>query len=287
MKKVLLLGANGQLGSDIKKVFKEDIELICLTRKNFDIAQDEISKLNKYSNIDYIVNTTSYHKTDECEDFPDKSFKVNSSFVYQLAKYSNENDITLFHISTDYVFDGMANEPYKEEDTPNPLNIYGLSKYSGEIAIQNYTKKFFIFRVSSLFGESGASGKGGNFVETMINLAKKDVPLSIISNQYMSPTHTLDIAKAIHYFIKNEIQDFGIFHCCNTGNCSWYEFTAKIFELTEINYPISKTTYEEYKTKALRPKYSVLCNSKINKYYKMPHWEIALKEYTNIKHRKI
>jgi len=287
MKKVLLLGANGQLGSDIRKVFKENIELLCLTRNSFDIEQDEISKLNKYSNVDYIINTTSYHKTDECEDFPDKSFKINSSFVYQLAKFSNENDITLFHISTDYVFDGMSNTPYKEEDTPNPLNIYGLSKYTGELTIQNYSEKYFIFRVSSLFGESGASGKGGNFVETMINLAKKNTPLSIISDQFMAPTHTLDIAKAIYHFIENDIQDFGIYNCCNSGVCSWYDFTKKIFELAKIDYPISKTTYENYKTKAVRPKYSVLDNSKISKHYKMPNWEIALKEYTNIKHRKI
>jgi len=282
MKKVLLLGANGQLGSDIQKVFK-NIELIPLTRKDFDIEKDSIDKLNQFKKVDYIINSTSYHKTDECEDFPDKSFKVNSSFVYELAKYCELNDIILFHISTDYVFDGYKNSPYKEEDIPNPLNIYGLSKFVGEKSIQNYCEKYFIFRVSSLFGEAGASGKGGNFVETMINLAKKEIPLKIIANQYMAPTHTLDIAKAIYHFILNDIKDYGIYHCCNSGSCSWYEFTKKIFELANIDYLIEKTTYEEYKTKAKRPKYSVLDNSKLSKYYKMKNWEEALGEYLKIK----
>jgi len=280
MKKVLLLGANGQLGSDIKKIFKdENIRLISLTRDNFDVQKDDISKLEEYKNVDYIINTIAYHKTDECEDYPDKSFKINASFVYELAKFCDKFDISLFHFSTDYVFDGNKETPYKEEDIPNPLNIYGLSKFSGEKAIENYLKKYFIFRVSSLFGVAGASGKGGNFVETMLNLAKKKVPLKIISNQYMSPTHTLDIARVVLYFIKNDIRDYGIYHCCNSGSCSWYEFTKKIFKLANINYPIEKTTYEEYKTKAKRPKYSVLNNTKLSQYYKMPSWQDALKEY--------
>ena len=283
MKKVLLLGANGQLGSDIQRTFKDGIELIALTRKEFDIEKDSIDILNEFKEVDYIINSTSYHKTDECEDFPDKSFKINSSFVYELARFCFEFDITLFHISTDYVFDGKKNSPYIEEDVPNPLNIYGLSKFAGEKAIQNYLDKYFIFRVSSLFGEAGSSGKGGNFVETMINLAKKGVPLKVIANQYMAPTHTLDIAKAIYYFIVNDIKDYGIYHCCNSGSCSWYEFAKKIFELANINYPITKTTYEEYKTKAKRPKYSVLDNKKLSQYYKMKDWDKALEEYLKIK----
>jgi len=280
MKKVLLLGANGQLGSDIQKVFI-DVELMPFTRKEFNVESNSIDKLP--SDVDFIINCTSYHKTDEVEDFPDKAFKINSSFVYELAKFAKENDITLFHISTDYVFDGSKNFPYKEDDIPNPLNIYGLSKYAGEIAIKNYLDRYFIFRVSSLFGEAGASGKGGNFVETMINLAKKKVPLKIIANQFMAPTHTLDIARAIYHFIVNDIKDYGIYHCSNSGSCSWYDFTKKIFELANIDYPIKKTTYEEYKTKAKRPKYSVLDNRKLSKYYKMPHWREALKEYLTLK----
>ncbi|MCD6101186.1 MAG: dTDP-4-dehydrorhamnose reductase [Candidatus Marinimicrobia bacterium] len=279
--KVLVLGSNGQLGSDLVEVLDREIELIKFTRRDFDAERDTIEKLP--ANVDYIINCISYHKTDECEDYPDKSFKVNSSFVYELAKFCQKNNITLFHISTDYVFDGAKENPYKEEDEPNPLNVYGLSKFAGEKAVQNYMDKFFIFRVSSLFGRVGASGKGGNFVETMIRLAKNGTPLKVVADQYMTPTHTLDIARAIRQFIINNIKDYGIYHCCNSGSCSWYEFTKKIFELANIYYPVSKTTYEEYKTKARRPKYSVLDNSKISKYYKMKKWEDALVEYLKIK----
>ena len=278
--KVLLLGSNGQLGSDIVKIFKDSkIELIKYTRKSFDVLENKIN----FPKVDYIINCISYHKTDECEDFPDKSFKINSSFVYELAKYCELNDITLFHISTDYVFDGNKKTPYNEEDFSNPLNIYGLSKFAGEKAIQNDLNKYFIFRVSSLFGEAGASGKGGNFVETMINLAKKEVPLKIISDQYMVPTHTLDIARVIKFFIENQIDEYGIYHVVSDGSCSWYDFTKEIFKQINLNYNLDKTTYKDYKTKAIRPKYSVLDNRKLLKYYKMPHWKKALREYLRIK----
>jgi len=278
--KILLLGSNGQLGSDVVRVFKDSkIELITFRRDNFDALKDKI----EFPKVNYIINCISYHKTDECEDFPEKSFKINSSLVYKLAKYCEANDITLFHISTDYVFDGFKNSPYNEEDVPNPLNIYGLSKFAGEKAIQNYLNKYFIFRVSSLFGEAGASGKGGNFVETMINLAKKGTPLKIIADQYMVPTHTLDIARVIKFFIENQIDEYGIYHVVSDGSCSWYDFTKEIFNQIGSNYNIEKTTYIEYRTKAVRPKYSVLYNRKLLKYYKMPHWKKALNEYLYIK----
>jgi len=277
--KVLILGSNGQLGSDLLEVFEGKV--IAFTRKEFDAQKDDINKLPK--DVDYIINCISYHKTDEVEDNSDKAFKINSSFVYELARFCSENDITLFHISTDYVFDGCKKSPYNEEDIPNPLNIYGLSKFSGEKAIQTYTDKYFIFRVSSLFGRAGASGKGGNFVTTMINLAKKNTPLKIIANQYMVPTHTLDIARVIKYFIDNRVDEYGIYHCVSDGSCSWYDFTKEIFNQIGLDYKIDKTTYEEYKTKAKRPKYSVLDNRKLSKYYKMPHWREALKEYLTLK----
>lgn len=284
MKKVLLLGANGQLGNDIQKIFiNANVELVALTRKDFDVENSEVAFFETYKDIDYIINTISYHNTDECEEQQDKAFKVNSSFVYELAKFSKKNDIVLFHISTDYVFDGKKQNPYIEQDTPSPLNIYGLSKTAGELAIKQYAEKYFIFRVSSLFGEVGASGKGGNFVETMIRLAKNEVPLKIIADQYMAPTHTLDIAKALLAFIEKNIEKYGIYHCCNNGQCSWFDFTKKIFELMDLNYPLGKTTYAQYKTKAIRPQYSVLDNQKLNAIYTMPTWENALKEYLTIK----
>lgn len=287
MKKILLLGANGQLGSDIVKVFSgsKAVSLLPLYRKNLDVEETSSirSKLDKYNDVDYIINCTSYHKTDECEDFVEKSFKVNSIAVLEMAKFCLEKDIVFVHISTDYVFDGIKREPYKEDDSPNPLNVYGISKLAGEMFIKNYCKKYFILRVSSLFGVAGSSGKGGNFIETMIRFAKEKRPLKVIDNQFMSPTHTIDVARAIKNIIDNNVRVYGIYHACNNGFCSWYEFTKTIFELTSINANLSRTTYEEYKTKAKRPKYSVMDNTKIFKYYKIPYWKKALQEYLKLK----
>lgn len=287
MKKILLLGANGQLGSDVVKVFSgsKNISLLPFYRKNLDVEETNSIriKLEKYSDVNYIINCTSYHKTDECEDFAEKSFKVNSMAVLEMARICLENKITFIHISTDYVFGGNKKEPYKEDDCPNPLNVYGISKFAGEIFIKNYCKKYFILRVSSLFGIAGSSGKGGNFIETMIKFAKEGRPLKIIANQFMSPTHTLDVARAIKCFIENSIKDYGIYHACNSDFCSWYEFTKTIFEITSINANLFRTSYEEYKTKAKRPKYSVMNNAKISKYYRMPEWKGALQEYLKLK----
>lgn len=288
-KKILLLGANGQLGSDIRKVAADhaNIELIAVTRKVLNVETDKIQdKLSKFLPVDYVINATSYHKTDECEDFPDKSFRVNASFPYELAKFCQHHDITLFHITTDYVFDGHKTEPYIETDVPNPINIYGLSKYAGEIAVRQYMEHYFIFRVSSLFGVAGASGKGGNFIETMLKMACEGKPIKVIDDQFMVPTHTLDIAKAILNFVIKDIRAYGIYHCVSNGFCSWYEFAAKIFELSGVKADLRPSLYADFKAKARRPKYSVLANAKLSSYVMMPSWENALKDYLCFKKGK-
>ncbi|MGE4317505.1 MAG: dTDP-4-dehydrorhamnose reductase [Deferribacterales bacterium] len=285
MLNVAVLGSNGQLGSDLKKTLtKSGLQCRFLTREDIEAEKsDFIEKLGILQGADYVINCISYHKTDECEDFADKTFHINGAFVYELSKYCAANGITLFHISTDYVFDGTKNSPYSETDRPQGLSMYGISKISGEMAVQAHCQKYFILRVSSLFGEAGASGKGGNFVETMIKLAKNGTPLKVIADQMMAPTHTLDIARAIEAMISSKQTDYGIYNCCNSGSCSWYEFTKTIFDYAGIKADLSETTFAEYKTKAKRPKYSVLDNKKISKIYPMPHWQDALKEYLVLK----
>lgn len=286
MKKVLLLGSNGQLGSDIVRVSKgiEDIKLHPLTRADIDAEKDDVAdKLAMHRDCDAVINCISYHKTDECEDYPEKTFQINSLFVLHLTRFCAENDITLFQISTDYVFDGEKNEPYAENNPVNPLNVYGAAKAVSEFLVRNYLSRHFVFRVSSLFGAAGASGKGGNFIETMLRLAKEKKPLKVIGDQYMSPTHTLDVARLIVEFIKSDVNAYGTYHCCNSGSCSWYEFAAEIFDLCGLDADLSETTYAEYKTRAVRPRYSVMNNSKVGGIYKMPHWREALKEYLKIK----
>jgi dTDP-4-dehydrorhamnose reductase len=281
MKKILLLGANGQLGTDIHFVFSSfpQYELIDVYRNALDLEKDDIRTFLSQVEFDILINCTSYHKTDQCEDFPTKSLAINSLAIWEIAKYCREHGKVLFHFTTDYIFDGKKNQPYKEEDTPNPLNVYGISKLTGEQFIQNYHDQSFIFRVSSLFGKAGLSGKGGNFVETMIQLGKQGKTIRVVNDQVMSPTHTLEVAKAVFTFIDQNIRDYGVYHCSGEGECSWYEFANEIFEQLNMKVDLVPVSQADYPTKAKRPSYSVLDNTKINEIYQMANWKNSLTEY--------
>ncbi|MFC3884153.1 dTDP-4-dehydrorhamnose reductase [Bacillus songklensis] len=281
MKRILLLGANGQLGTDIHFVFSSfpQYELIDVYRKDLDVEKDDIRQFFSQVEFDILINCTSYHKTDECEDFPSKSLVVNSLAVSEMAKYCHEHDKVLYHFTTNYIFDGKKNRPYKEDDCANPLNVYGISKLAGEHFISNFHDKYFIFRVSSLFGKAGASGKGGNFVETMIQLGKQGKTIRVVDDQVMSPTHTLEIAKAVFTFIDKKIDAYGIYHCSGEGECSWYEFAKEIFVQLNMDVDLIPILHTGYPTKAKRPVYSVLDNTKINEIYQMVNWKNSLTEY--------
>lgn len=283
---IIILGANGQLGIDIKTLIAEKYNCIGLKREDFDVLEDDISqKLNSYNNIKYIINCIALTNVDKCETEIDLAFKINSNFLYYLSKWCSENSVILIHFSTDYVFDGTSNTPYLENDVANPINIYGMSKYLSELIIKQYASKYFIFRVSFLFGISGATGKGGgNFITSILKLASQKDDLFVISDQYMSPTSTLNVSKCILYFIENKILDFGIYNLTSSDHCSRYEFACAI--LKEANLDISKIkkiNFKDYKFIVKRPKYSVLNVDKISKYFTLQSWENGLKEYFQLK----
>nr|WP_309101259.1 dTDP-4-dehydrorhamnose reductase [Fredinandcohnia onubensis] len=281
MKKILLLGANGQLGTDIQYIFSfyPQYKLINIYRKDIDFEKDDIFQFLKQIDFDVLINCTSYHNTDECEEFPLKSFIVNGVAVREMAKFCNLHDKLFIHFSTDYVFDGGKNQPYVEDDCTVPINTYGISKLAGEHFIKNYHNKFFIFRVSSLFGLAGLSGKGNNFIETLIQLGKQGKKLTVVDDQIMSPTHTLEIAIVIVKFLEQNIKDFGVYHCSGGGQCSWYEFAAEIFEQLYMNVNVTPVPSTTYQTRAKRPLYSVLDNSKLNNVYQMKQWRNSLTDY--------
>lgn len=286
MAKIILLGSNGQLGSDLVKVLSNsENEIISLTRKDVDAANLEVRKnLANYADSDYIINCVAVTNVDGCEDNPSQAFAINSSFAYEVAKFSSEHDITLFHISTDYIFDGAKSLPYLESDVANPLNIYGLSKYAGELAVQRYANKYFILRVSSLFGVAGASGKGGNFVTTMLRLAKEKDSWTVINDQITCPTHTLDIAKAINQLIIQNVSEYGVYNCVSSSSCSWFEFTQEILRQSGFDQDkVKPISYKDYVFKALRPQYGIMAVDKLAKYYQMPDYKTALNEYLQIK----
>ena len=284
--KIIILGSNGQLGSDLQKVFTQNgMEYIALTKQDIDFSCDDIVvKLDPYADAKYLINCVAVTNVDGCEDDPDTAMRVNASAVYQLAKWANSHDVTLIHLSTDYVFDGVEKKLYTEDTTAQPLSMYGLSKYAGDLAIQAYAKKYFIFRVASLFGVSGSSGKGGNFITTMLRLARDTTrnKLSVINDQYTTPTHTLDIARCIRHFIQREINSYGIYNCVSTTSCSWFEFTQQILECAGLDKnKVQPISYVEYNFKAKRPQNVILSTNKLSPIYSMPSWQAALDEYNN------
>lgn len=285
MAKIIVLGSNGQLGSDLIKVLALGHELTASTHADVDAASfNVLYQLEQYADADYIINCIATTNVDGCEDNPQTTFVINSGFVVQLSKFCQVHEITLIHISTDYVFDGSCNRPYTELDQPNPLNVYGLSKYAGEIAVKNYVSKHFILRVSSLFGVAGASGKGGNFVTTMLRLANEKDSWTVIDDQLTCPTHTLDIARAIKALIDQAVTEYGIYNCVSNSSCSWFEFTQEILRQTGHNPDkVKPISYQEYTFKALRPQYGVMSVDKLSKYYGMPCYRDSLAEYLSCK----
>ena len=280
--KVSVTGANGQLGTDLCQALR-DFQVIPLTHKDIEITDMSSVKevLGKYEpNI--VINTAAYVRVDDCETEPDKAFKVNALGARNVAVVAQELGAKLVYISTDYVFGGEAEPritPYTEFDTPIPLNIYGKSKLAGENFVRHLCQKHFIVRTSGLFGVAGASGKGGNFIETMLRLAKERDELSVVNDQVFSPTYTKDLATKIARLIGMEF--YGIFHITNRGACSWYEFATEILKLAGLKTPIIPITSDKYPQKAKRPCLSALDNYQLRLLGMddMRSWRGALKNY--------
>ncbi|ASJ03581.1 NAD(P)-dependent oxidoreductase [Thermococcus profundus] len=279
--RVAIIGANGQLGTDLVKIFSEDsnFEVIPLTHKDLDVTIPKTLEILKRMKPDVIINTAAYVRVDDAERYPEKAFAVNAIGALNVARVANEIGAINVYISTDYVFDGEKGEPYTEDDVPNPINVYGASKYTGEIFTQNYSSKHYIIRVASLYGKAGASGKGGNFVEWVIEKAKRGEELRIVEDQFMSPTYTKDVARTLRKFLKLKAE-FGIYHIVNEGFCSWYEFTKIIFEILNWDVQIKPIKSNELNRLARRPRFSALKNKKLRKLHlRMESWEDALRKY--------
>ena len=284
--KIAVLGSNGQLGSDIIGALKSsNHQVIALNRNALDLKdlQQIPIVLSSFLPFDILINCTAMTNTGLCEKDRDESFKVNSQPLLPISKFCLFHDVKLFHISTDYVFDGLKGQPYDEKDTTNPLNVYGLSKLSGEHIIQSQLEKYFIFRTSSLYGIKGASGKGGNFVETMLKKASKKEKIKVINDQFMSPTHTLDLAHCLTSFISQNITDYGVYHFTNDGVCSWFEFTQEIFKLMNLDTKVSPVSFKDFPSVLQRPQNSSLNNQKTKQYFPTKHWKKGLKEYLNLR----
>ncbi len=289
--KILLLGANGQLGSDIVRAnlaAPQTFEITAWRRPDLDVTDKEAlrTKLLQQS-FDVLINCTSYHNTEQAESNAALAFTVNTQAVKEMALVCKEKGARFVHISTDYVFSHSPEQrPLKETDCPAPLNVYGASKLMGEALAQAVYDDVIIFRVASLFGIAGASGKGGNFVETMIRLGREKGELRVIADQIMSPTATADIAKMLLKALNEKVPS-GTYHAVNTGYTSWYEFAKRIIAEAKVNATVKPISASEYPSAAMRPSYSALDNSKLSQVIgRIPSWEEALQIYLQEKGHK-
>jgi len=280
--KVLITGADGQLGTDLCRVLAH-CDLVKLTIADGDISDAGfVSKQLHVSTPDVVINTAAYVRVDDCEDNQELCFRVNALGAKNVAVAAEEAGARLVHISSDYVFGGESqprNVPYSESDKPAPCNAYGRSKLAGEEYVGSLCSRNIIVRSSGLFGTAGALGKGGNFVETMIRLAGEKPELRVVNDQFLSPTYTRGLALKIAQLMETEF--CGIMHVTNSGVCSWYDFAVEIIRQAGLNTPVVPITSDQFPQKAKRPRYSVLGNEQLRLLGMddMPSWQEALGDY--------
>jgi len=280
--KIAVIGANGQLGSDICREFsRQGNEVIELNHTDIEVSDiDSVSTNIRNINPDYVINTAAMHNVEKCELDPIQSFAINGVGARNLSLICNDVNAVLIYISTDYVFDGSKKAPYIETDNVSPLNVYGNTKVSGEQFIGSIAKKYFIVRTSGIYGHNPCRAKGGvNFVELMLKLAKEKPELRVVNDEFLTPTSTREIARQLVKL--SESGAYGLYHATAEGSCSWYEFARKIFELSGLSPNLNMTNPDEFPMKVPRPKYSVLENAALNhagmNIFKP--WNEALAEY--------
>lgn len=278
--RVVVTGANGQLGVDLCRVLSEQgVTITKLTHKDLDVVEsDQVEKALSAAAPDVVISTAAYHRVEECEHEPAKSFAVNSIGPRNLALTCRRINAVLVHFSTDYVFDGSQRQPYRETDLPHPLNVYGVSKLAGEAMVALTWPRHFVIRTCGLYGVAGSSGKGGNFAETMLKKAAEGESIRVVDDQVLTPTFTGDLAEAAAQLIGTEA--YGLYHVSAEGQCSWYDFAHKIFELENLSADLKAVSSSEFPSPVRRPAYSVLSKQKLNKLgIEMPRWEEGLDQY--------
>lgn len=274
--KILVTGANGMLGQDLCPILEDaDFvdEVIETDFKTLDITDElQVKKIIKNENPDVVIHCAAYTNVDMAEDEKELAHKINVIGTENVAKECKSIDAIMVLISTDYVFDGTKKDKYLPNDKPNPINFYGQTKLDAEKAVQKICDKYYIVRTSWLYGHHGK-----NFVETMIKLANEKKELKVVNNQTGCPTWTVELSEVLCELIEEDVE-YGIYHICGSGETSWYDFAKEIFKLSGINVNLIPCSDEEYKTKAKRPKYSVMENNGV-----CENWKKSLKSYIELR----
>jgi dTDP-4-dehydrorhamnose reductase len=287
--KVAVIGANGQLGSDLVEAFSLSHEVQALTHSDIEVVDvDSVNKVLREINPDAVVNTSAFHNVPKCETEPITAFRVNVVGPLNLAKVCSETGITLVHFSTDYVFDGMKRNPYVEDDTPNPLNVYGNTKLSGEYALRNYCSGYLLLRVSAIYGKVPCRAKGGNFVTTILKSAKEKPQVAVVQDEFTVPTPTEAIAANCVKLVEQRIT--GLYHMVsNGGGCSWYDFAEEIFRELKITTPLIPTTTDKFPSSVKRPLYSILDDLKLSStgLNIMPSWREGIRAFLQKNYQQV
>lgn len=273
---ILVTGANGQLGFDVvKELNRRNIECVGIGREELDIADgtavsEYITKLKP----ECVIHCAAYTSVDKAEDEEEVCTKVNVYGTENIAKACKKIDAKMIYISTDYVFDGDGHLPFEIDGNKKPLSVYGKTKYQGELKVQEILNKYFIVRISWVFGING-----NNFIKTMMKLGKEKESLNVVCDQIGSPTYTFDLAPLLCDMAESE--KYGVYHATNEGFCSWAEFACEIMEKSNLTCKINPIPTSEYKTKALRPLNSRLSKKSLmdNGFKVLPTWKDALKRY--------
>lgn len=274
--RVLVTGVKGQLGYDVvNELEKRGIEAVGVDIQEMDITDAaSVDRVIKEAAPDAVIHCAAYTAVDAAEDNEELCRKVNAGGTQNIANVCKELDIKMIYISTDYVFGGQGERPWEPDDERNPQSVYGQTKYEGELAVQNTLDKYFIVRIAWVFGINGK-----NFVKTMLNLSKTHDTLTVVKDQFGSPTYTYDLARLLVDMVLTD--KYGIYHATNEGICSWYEFACAIFKEAGIQMTVKPVTTAEYGAKATRPYNSRMSKEKLteNGFEKLPAWQDALKRY--------
>ncbi len=273
--KLLVTGYNGQLGYDVvNEAHSRGIEAVGVDIQEMDITnKQQVNYVIKAGNYDAVVHCAAWTAVDKAEEMVDVCRKVNVEGTQNIVEVCKEQDIPVMYFSTDYVFSGEGTEPWNEYDNRTPLNVYGQTKYEGELAVEAYPKHFII-RIAWVFGKNG-----NNFIKTMLRLGKEKGAVSVVDDQIGSPTYTYDLSKLVVDMIQTE--KYGTYHATNEGLCSWYEFACEIFKQANMDVKVTPVDSNAFPAKAKRPKNSRMNKSELDKngFNRLPSWQDALKRY--------
>lgn len=273
--KILVTGVKGQLGYDVvNEAEKRNISAVGVDIDEMDITnKQQVNDVIKAGKYDAVVHCAAWTAVDKAEDMVEVCRKVNAEGTENIARVCEELDIPMMYFSTDYVFDGEGTSPWSEYDERHPLNVYGQTKYEGELIVEKL-KKHFIIRIAWVFGKNG-----NNFIKTMLRLGKERGAVSVVSDQVGSPTYTYDLARLVVDMIQTD--QYGTYHATNEGICSWYEFACEIFKQAGMDVSVTPVSSTEFPAKAKRPSNSRMNKGELDKhgFDRLPTWQDALGRY--------